>query len=59
MDKSKLKGLVQTNDDNYPAFHEYLKKVRSPLNKVHDIAFPNVMRISSHYDKETIYSLRK
>ena len=51
------KRLAPTNDEHHPSTIEYMNYIRN--RKVHDMDFPNVIRVSSKMDKESVYSLRK
>ena len=57
IDRDLKKSMVRTNDLNHTSVRVYNERFNSPDYK-HDISFPNVIRISSHGDKESVYNLR-
>jgi len=48
---------VPTNDEHHPRTLKYMDSVKR--STVQEIGFPNVIRISSKIEKESVYSLRK
>lgn len=49
--------LAPTNNISHPEVQAYFKKISDPLH-LHDISFPNVMRLSSNLPEETVYFVK-